>query len=148
MRGNSNNSPLFSSVLTGQLVPFLFKGPRKDLQSKSLAREKTSNRSREDLYHPRSEGAVKRLLQKEILRKCFKKWSKIEHSRRIMSKRRSTKNELVVRPKLATRAVIRIGFFLYDPDAAGCKPSYLRPAVLIVLVSPTKKRKHLFACAT
>jgi hypothetical protein len=47
MRGNTNNSPLFSNVLTGQLVPFLFKGLRKDLQSKSLAREKTSNRSRE-----------------------------------------------------------------------------------------------------
>jgi phage pi2 protein 07 len=85
--------------------------------------------------------------KKEILRKCFKKWSKIEHSRRIMSKRRSTKNKLVVKPKLATRAVIRIGFFLYGPDAAGCHPSYLRPAVRIVLVSPTKKKKT-FICVS
>jgi hypothetical protein len=73
MRGNSNNSPLFSYVLTGQLVPFLFKGPRKDLQSKSLAREKTSNRSREALYNLRSKGAVKRLLQKRNTSKMLQK---------------------------------------------------------------------------
>jgi len=73
MRENSNNSPLFSSVLTGQLVPFLFEGPRKDLQSKSLAREKTSNRSREALYHLRSKGAAKRLLQKRNTSKMLQK---------------------------------------------------------------------------